>query len=304
MRIRARLLIVTSLLALAPALAVAQPAAPADPPPTRDATTAAPAPATRPAPAPVPAPTTRPAPWSVRRAPVEPPPPPPDDDADVDSRRPEAALGRRLTVPPPSTRRWAVRLSGHTVSVLSRHRSLDPLKSDDHLLAGGVTLGAELQVVRTLLVGLELGYSGGSFSDVVFGSQGTAVRMDTVEAGVRVGYRLWGALTPFVRAGFAGTWTEAHVRAGTGSLGGTDFAPGGYALAGLELTVRRDWLRRTLRTDAFTMGITFEAGYVHLGRFGFDGGVSQTGLLDEQRSGLGDLTLGGPAIRVGFLLAF
>jgi len=305
MRARTVPVLVTLLLLLAPGLALAQGAPPADPaPPTRDATAVAPAPVPEVRrPVPTPAPATRPAPWSVRRPRTDLPPPPADDEDDASPRQ-ATRLSHRVELPPPSSRRWAIRLSGHTVSVLSRHPSLDPLKSNDHLLAGGVTLGAELAVFRSLLVGLEVGYSGGSFTDTVFDTQATAVRMDTIEAGVRVGYRLWGLLTPFVRGGFAGTWTEARVRAGSTSLGGTDFAPGAYALAGLELALSREWLRRALRTDAFTLGITFEAGYVHLGKFELAGGLSQSGLLDEQRSGLGALTLGGPAIRVGFLLAF
>ena len=109
---------------------------------------------------------------------------------------------------------------------------------------------------------------------------------------------------PYVRGGVSATWLEAWIRQEGHSVGGKDLAPGGYAVAGLEFTIRRQWLYRVLGTAAFTAGLRFEAGYAHLGRFSLDGQTSTSGLVDDYRSPLGRLTLHGATLNAALVISF
>jgi opacity protein-like surface antigen len=203
-----------------------------------------------------------------------------------------------------SPRLWHLHFTAQSHNLLVRHASLNPLKADDLLSGGGLNGGVELSLVPRLVVGAEVGWVGGRFEDTVFGTDTTAVEAHSLRAGVRVGYRLWDAVTPYVRGGFTATWLAARIRTDTQSLGGRAFAPGAYALGGVELTIRRSWMRKAFGSGDFTMGLVFEAGWVHLGRFDLSGGKDSEGLLDDHRAGLGRLTLEGVTVNAGLVLVF
>ncbi|MFH2006039.1 MAG: hypothetical protein ABI333_05580, partial [bacterium] len=61
-------------------------------------------------------------------------------------------------------------------------------------------------------------------------------------------------------------------------------------------------MRRVFRTNSFTMGLTFEMGWVHLGHFDLDGGTNTDGLVDDHQGGLGRLSLSGLTINAGLVL--
>jgi len=220
----------------------------------------------------------------------------------VDPHSGSQSLYRQQTIPSP--RLWHLRLTAQSHNLLVRHASFNPLKVDDLLSQGGLEGGIELHLLPRLMVGAEVGWVGGGFTGVVFGTDSTTVKAHSLRAGVRVGYRLWDSVTPYVRGGFAATWLAARVYTDTQTLGGPAFAPGAYGLAGVEFTIRRSWMRRVFGSKIFTMGLVFEAGWVHLGRFHFDGGKNTDGIVDDYRSGLGRLTLTGATVNAGLVLAF
>lgn len=204
---------------------------------------------------------------------------------------------------PSEPRPWHVRLAGGTSEVFARSASLDPLKADDHLVFGGVAVEAEWEVVAGVPLALHAGYLGTELGDPLFGALTTSVEVNAMVLGLGAGYRLWDALALFVRGGFVGTWAEVDVDGTLSDVGGRDFAAGGFGLAGVELLVPRAWMLRAFRTDVFTLGARFEAGYVYLGRLTFGGGEGE-GLLEHEEAALGALTLGGAAMDVAFLISF
>ncbi len=258
---------------------------------------AAPA-ARRPAPRTVqPTPTTPATPTTPRTAPT-----PPVTTPVVDTPPGPPTVVRRHPVTP--QRLWHLRLTAGSHQLLIRHASFNPLKADDLFSQGGVKGDVELWLLPRLVVGAEIGWVGGRFEDTVFDTDTTVLHAHSLRAGLRVGYRLWDSVTPYVRGGFAATWVAARIRTDTQSLGGRALAPGGYALAGVELTLKRSWMRRIFGSTVFTMGVLFEAGWVHLGQFKLDGGKSGAGLVDDYRAGLGKLTLQGVTVNAGLVLAF
>lgn len=220
----------------------------------------------------------------------------------VDTYPGSPTLYRRRPVGPP--RLWHLRFTAQSHNLLVRHASLNPLKADDLFSSGGLNGGIELTLLPRLVVGAEIGWVGGRFTDTVFGTDTTTVEAHSLRAGVRVGYRLWDSVTPYVRGGFTATWLAARVHTDTQSLGGRAFAPGAYALGGVELTIRRSWMRKVFGSGIFTMGLVFEAGWVQLGQFDLDGGIDTSGLVDDYRTGLGRLTLQGVTVNAGLVLAF
>jgi len=220
----------------------------------------------------------------------------------VDTHPGTPTLYRRRPVG--TSRLWHLRLTAQSHNLLVRHASLNPLKADDLCTSGGLNAGIEFFLVPGLVVGAEVGWVGGRFTDAVFDTDTTSVEAHSLWAGARVGYRLWDSVTPYVRGGFSATWLGARVHTDTQSLGGRAFAPGAYALGGVELTIRRTWMRKVFGSEIFTMGLVFEAGWVHLGRFDLDGGKNSSGLVDDYRAGLGRLTLRGVTVNAGLVLAF
>jgi hypothetical protein len=214
---------------------------------------------------------------------------------------PSTLYRRRAMVPP---RLWHLRFTAQSHNLLVRHDSLNPLKENDLFAQGGLSGGIDLHLVDHLVVGADLGWVGGSFTGTVFGADTTEVHAHSLAAGARVGYRLWDSVTPYVRGGFLATWLGARIRTDTQSLGGRDFAPGAYALGGVEFTIRRSWMRRAFGSPNFTLGVVFEAGWVHLGQFHLDGGTDTSGLVDDYRAPLGRLLLQGATINAGLLLSF
>ncbi len=211
-------------------------------------------------------------------------------------------LYRRRPVPQP--RLWHLRITAQSHNLLVRHTSLNPLKSDDLFAQGGLSAGIDLALVDRLVVGADLGWVGGSFNGTVFDADTTEVHAHSFAAGARVGFRLWDSVAPYVRGGFMATWLVARIRTDTQSLGGRDFAPGFYALGGVELTIGRSWMRKAFGSTNFTMGLVFEAGWVHLGRFDLNGGTDTSELVDDYRAPLGRLILRGATINAGLLLSF
>ncbi len=213
-----------------------------------------------------------------------------------------STLFRRHSTAP--LRLWHLRFTAQSHSLLVRHTSLNPLKDDDLFSRGGLSGGIELNLVDRLVVSADLGWVGGRFTDTVFDTDTTEVVAHSLRAGAQMGYRLWDSVTPYVRGDFTATWLGARVRTDSQSLGGRDFAPRAYALAGVEFTIRRSWIRRAFGSTNFTMGLVFEAGWVYLGQFNLDGGLDTTELVDDYRTALGKLTLRGVTINAGLLLSF
>lgn len=226
----------------------------------------------------------------------------PDPSPTVDTYPVSPTLYRRRPVDPP--RLWHLRFTAQSHNMLVRHSSLNPLKGDDLLSQGGLSGGIELSLLPGLVVGAEVGWVGGRFEDTVFGTDITTVEAHSLRVGARVGYRLWDSVTPYVRGGFTATWMACHVRTDTQSLGGRAFASGAYALGGVEITIRRSWMRKVFGSGIFTLGVVFEAGWVSLGQFDLDGGKSSAGLVDDYRAGLGRLTLQGATVNAGLVLSF
>ena len=227
---------------------------------------------------------------------------PPDPLPEV--AHPTSTTLHRRRRPEGPQRMWHLRLTAQSHNLLVRHASFNPLKVDDLLSQGGLAGGMELTLLARLVVGAEVGWVGGGFTGSLFGSDTTNLKAHSLRMGVRVGYRLWDAVTPYVRGGFAATWLAARVYTDTQTLGGRSFAPGAYGLAGVEFTIRRSWMRKVFGSKIFTMGLVFEAGWVHLGQFNLEGGKNTSGLVDDYRAGLGRLTLTGVTVNAGLVLAF
>ncbi len=276
-----------TLVLLAPAAQAAP--APADPAPrpraaaSRDATPLG-APAARPAP-----------PHRVQTAPA-----PPHRVRTAPAPR---TLVRRYR-PLPKERTWHLRIATRSINLFVRESSYDVFDRDDLLTRAEVGVGWEMRLLGGALVAAEVGYSGGAARGHVLEDLDTHLVHDTLLLGGFIGYRLWDAVTPYARGGFALTWLKGTVSGDGVSMGGRDLGLGGYVFAGVELGLPRRWLWHALHTTAFTLALTVEAGYADLGEFHLGVGLSQEGLVDEYSSALGTLRMRGAAVNAGLVLSF
>jgi hypothetical protein len=204
----------------------------------------------------------------------------------------------------PAPRSWHIRLSGALTELLLRHESYDVVSADDQLTTGGVSLDGEWVFWQRVPLMVQVGYLGGEFGDPLFESLETSGRVDALRLGLLVGFRLWDAVTPYVRGGFIATWSKLSIEGLGEDIAVESFAPGWYAMAGFELSLPRRWLRRIIRTELFTIGLRFEAGYADLGEHDLAASRERGGLMEERQAALGALRLGGAAIDLGFFLSF
>lgn len=206
--------------------------------------------------------------------------------------------------PHEAPRPWHIRLSSALSESLLRDESYDAASRDDQLVTAGASVEGEWVFLSTIAVAVQVGYLGGAFGSSLFDSLKTDGQIHALQVGASLGYRLWDAVMPYVRGGFIATWSTMKVEGLDEDIDTEAFAPGWYAMGGVELTLARRWIRRIFRTEVFTIGLRFEAGYADFGQHEFDESRELEGVAEERQASLGTLSLGGAAMNFGFILSF
>lgn len=212
----------------------------------------------------------------------------------------DQALGQELAV---SRRLWHIRGLLTATPLWVSHPSFDIYSSSDSMALAGFTLEGEWSFFDRLPVSIQVGYNNADLAGTIFSELETALVIREMVIGAQVGYRLWDSVTPYVRGGLLLSWAQTRIEGGDDVMRQEGFAPGAYAMAGVELTLPRRWIRRMFRTDLFTIGLLVEAGYVFAGRFELAADDSSS-LVPHNDVALGTLELSGAAMRTGFLLSF
>ena len=231
--------------------------------------------------------------------PVSRPPQPSEEPA------PEPLAGLEVTsVVETSPRNWHINILGEATPMFVQDASFDALQRDDSIALAGATIEGGYAIGDQIPIMAQISYGWMSLGDPLFDDLQPTLEAHSVQIGVLAGYRFWDAMMPYVRAGVTLTWAELILDGVGDSFEEQDFAPGVYAMAGLELALARRWIRRLFRTDQFTLGVRVEAGYTYLGRFEYGGTSDDSTLVTHSNSSLGTLRLDGATMRVGFLISF
>ena len=248
-----------------------------------------------------------PAPWSQEEA-VE------NSTPEVESTEPPFSSGEPAPEPlaglevrsvvETSPRNWHINILGEATPMFVQDASFDALQRDDSIALAGATIEGGYAIGDQIPIMAQISYGWMSLGDPLFDDLQPTLEAHSVQIGVLAGYRFWDAMMPYVRAGVTLTWAELILDGVGDSFEEQDFAPGVYAMAGLELALARRWIRRLFRTDQFTLGVRVEAGYTYLGRFEYGGTSDDSTLVTHSNSSLGTLRLDGATMRVGFLISF
>jgi hypothetical protein len=201
-------------------------------------------------------------------------------------------------------RPWHIRATAGGAGLFARSESLDPLRTDDIVGLASCTLEAEWVLADRVPLVLQVGYGGAEFGATLFQDLQSDFTLHALEIGIQAGYRLWDAFMPFVRGGFVASWGQVRIDGAVGDLEAWAFAPGGYALAGIELGLPRRWMRSLFRSEVFTLAIRFEAGYLFLGDLEYDQQTDDSSLLDRDQVALGTVRLDGATIDGALILSF
>jgi hypothetical protein len=227
---------------------------------------------------------------------MEQPAPPPAEHRRIDVRE-----DLRFAGPP---RPWHVRVIGDVSPAFFKDPSFDPLASDDVVTFGGGTLEGEWVFAERVPLMIDVGYAGAGSTEMTFDHLTLTYALHSLQVGVLVGYRFRDAVMPYVRGGVALTWMGVTIEGNDDSFEDWVFAAGGYAMAGVELSLARRWMRRVFRSEVFTAGVRVEAGYLYLGSFDFPTTTDDDTLVEHTSPSLGAVRLDGASMRISVVLAF